>query len=46
VKYAMIHHDTGRLMVVQRKDQYQDFWGVLIDLIVEILVLIFKTFDN
>jgi hypothetical protein len=28
------------------KDHYQAFWGVLIDLIVELLGLIIKPFDN
>ena len=30
----------------KRKAHYQAFWGVLIDLIVELLVLIIKPFDN
>ena len=31
---------------VEYKAHYQAFWGVLIDLIVEFLVLIIKSFDN
>jgi hypothetical protein len=35
-----------RVIFVYYKDHYQAFWGVLIDLIVELLVLIIKPFDN
>jgi hypothetical protein len=38
----------GRLerMKLGNKDHYEAFWGVLIDLIVELLGLIIKPFDN
>jgi hypothetical protein len=38
--------NRSRVIFVYYKDHYQAFWGVLIDLIVEFLVLIIKPFDN
>ncbi len=37
---------TSRGHFLRRKAYYQAFFGVLIDLIVELLVLIIKSFDN